>query len=71
MRFTYDPTKNDRNIAERRLALDLVEEFDWSTALIAEDTRQEYPEHRYQALDLISVNTCTCWCLHRAMEPSM
>ncbi len=53
MRFTYDPTKNDRNIAERRLALDLVEEFDWSTALIAEDTRQEYPERRYQALGLI------------------
>jgi len=53
MRFTYDPTKNDRNIAERCLALDLVEEFDWSTALIAEDTRQEYPERRYQALGLI------------------
>ena len=31
----------------------MAEEFDWSTALIAEDTRQEYAERRYQALGLI------------------
>ena len=53
MRLTYDPTKNERNIAERGLPFDLAEEFDWSTALIAEDTRQEYAERRYQALGLI------------------
>ena len=53
MRFTYDPAKNERNIVARGLAFELAEEFDWSTALIAEDTRQEYAERRYQALGLI------------------
>ena len=53
MRLTYDPAKNERNIAERGLSFDLAAEFDWSSALIAEDTRQRYPERRYQALGWI------------------
>lgn len=53
MRFNYDPAKNERNIAERDLAFELVEEFDWSTALIVEDTRRDYAERRFQALGLI------------------
>jgi uncharacterized DUF497 family protein len=53
MRVTYDPAKSERNIAERGMAFDLAEDFDWSTALIAEDTRQDYLERRYQALGLI------------------
>jgi len=53
MRFTYDPAKSERNIAERGMAFDLAEDFDWSTALIAEDMRQDYLERRYQALGLI------------------
>jgi len=31
----------------------LAAEFDWITALMAEDTRQRYPERRYQALGWI------------------
>lgn len=54
MRYTYDPAKNERNVAERGLGFELAEEFDWSTALIAEDTRYAYPERRYQALGLIA-----------------
>ena len=54
MRFTYDAAKSKWNIAERGLAFDLAEDFDWSTALIIEDTRQDYPERRYQALGLIT-----------------
>ena len=53
MRLTYDRVKNERNIAERGLSFDLAAEFDWSSALITEDTRQPYPEHRYQALGWI------------------
>lgn len=53
MRFTFDPAKNERNIAERGLAFELAEEFDWSTALIVEDTRRDYAERRFQALGLI------------------
>lgn len=54
MRFTYDPAKSKRNIDERGLVFDLAEDFDWSSALIAEDTRQDYLERRYQALGLIA-----------------
>lgn len=53
MRFTCDPAKNQRNIAERGLAFDLANDLDWSTALIAEDTRKAYPERRHQALGVI------------------
>ena len=53
MRVTYDPAKSERNVAERGCAFDLAEDFDWSTALIAEDTRQDYLERRYQALGMI------------------
>ena len=53
MRLSYDPGKNERNIAERGLSFGLAAEFEWSTALVAEDTRQPYPESRYQALGWI------------------
>ena len=53
MRFSYDPAKNERNMAERGLAFDLAEEFDWSSALIVEDLRRDYSERRFQALGLI------------------
>ena len=54
VRFTHDPAKNERNIAERGLPFDLAGEFEWNTALITEDTRKTYPERRYQALGLIT-----------------
>jgi len=53
MPVTYDPAKSERNEAERGLASSLAEEFDWSTALIVEDTRTDYEERRYQALGMI------------------
>src|SRR5574340_134469 len=53
MRLTYDPAKNERNIAERGIAFSMAEDLDWTTALIAEGTRRAYPERRFQALGLI------------------
>ena len=53
MRPSYDPAKSERNKAERGLAFDLAEEFDWSSALIVEDRRRDYEERRYQALGAI------------------
>lgn len=53
MRLSYDPAKNERNMAERGLAFDLAEEFDWSSALIVEDLRRDYSERRFRALGLI------------------
>ncbi|MFM9968652.1 MAG: BrnT family toxin [Burkholderiales bacterium] len=48
-----DPDKEERNIAERGLSLDLAENLDWATALIWEDTRKEYGESRYCVLGFI------------------
>ena len=48
-----DPKKEDRNIAERGLSLELAEQRDWTTALIWEDQRKDYGEHRYCVLGLI------------------
>jgi len=53
MPVSYDPAKSERNEAERGLSFDLAEEFAWSSALIAEDTRKDYEERRYQALGFI------------------
>ena len=48
-----DPGKEGRNIAERGLSLDLAADLDWATALIREDTREDYGERRYCVLGFI------------------
>lgn len=48
-----DSTKEDRNLAERGLSLDLAEHLDWTTALIWEDTRKDYGERRYCVLGFL------------------
>lgn len=53
MAVTYDPAKSERNEMLRGLAFSLGDEFDWSTALIVEDTRKDYGERRYQATGMI------------------
>ena len=47
MRVTYDPDKSTRNEKERGLPFTLADDFDWSAALVAEDTRENYGEKRY------------------------
>lgn len=54
MPISFDPRKNDRNIAERGLSFELVEEFEWDSALVVEDSRRDYGERRFQALGLIA-----------------
>lgn len=58
MGVTYDPAKSLWNEAERGLSFALAEHFDWSSALIAEDTREDYNEKRYQALGFIGEYLC-------------
>lgn len=50
MKIEYNPKKNERNVRERGLSFDRAIDFDFSTALILEDTRQDYGETRYRAL---------------------
>ena len=58
MPLTYDPTKSERNERERGMPFGLAADFDWSSALIVEDTRQAYPERCYQALGFIGEHLC-------------
>lgn len=53
MAITYDPGKNEKNIAERGISFDRASEFEWSGALVVEDTRKDYREARFQALGFI------------------
>ncbi len=58
MRLTYDPAKSARNEEERGMPFGLAADFDWSDALIVEDTRQAYSERRFQALGFIGEHLC-------------
>jgi uncharacterized protein len=51
--ISFDPLKNERNIAERGLSFELVAEFEWDSALVVEDVRRDYGERRFQALGII------------------
>ena len=53
MRITFDPAKNEKNIAEHGLSFELAEELEWNTALIREDSRRDYGETRLRALALL------------------
>ncbi len=53
MRITFDPSKNDRNIAERSLPFDRVAELDWEAAIAVEDDRREYGEQRLRVMALL------------------
>lgn len=35
-------------MAERGLSFELVEEFEWDSALVIEDVRRDYGERRFQ-----------------------
>lgn len=53
MSISFDPAKNEKNIALRGISFELAVEFEWSGALVVEDTRRAYSERRYQALGYI------------------
>lgn len=53
VRIGFDPAKNATNIASRGLSFELVEQMEWTTALMVEDTRKAYGERRFQVLGFI------------------
>jgi uncharacterized protein len=53
MRLTFDPNKNNLNIAKHGVSLALAEELDWESALIWPDERKDYGEIRMIALALL------------------
>ena len=50
VRISFDPSKNERNIKERSLSFELASEFEFETATIQTDLREDYGEIRYVAL---------------------
>ena len=46
MHIEFDPAKNEANIRQRGLSFERAAEFDFGTAVIAQDTRKPYPEAR-------------------------
>ena len=53
MEISFDTAKNARNVADRGLPFTLVEQLDWSSAIVEEDVRKDYGERRYLTLGLI------------------
>ncbi len=50
MQIEFDPEKNALNLRERGIDFEQARDFDWSSALIWRDTRQDYGEERFIAL---------------------
>jgi uncharacterized protein len=50
MKIEFDPANSEKNRRERGLPFELVEQFDWESAVFWQDTRFDYPETRYIAL---------------------
>jgi uncharacterized DUF497 family protein len=49
----WGPKKAAQNLAKHGIAFERIEDFDWHSALIRADTRQDYGEVRLVALGLI------------------
>jgi uncharacterized DUF497 family protein len=48
--ISFDLAKSSKNVAERGIAFELAERFDWRAALVVEDDRMDHGEHRFRAL---------------------
>lgn len=54
LELSFDPAKDERNIAERGLSFAQAADFDFASALFWLDTRKRYPEQRIVALGLLA-----------------
>lgn len=53
MEITFDPQKSERNRRERGLGFEMVADFNFKSAVFANDTRRDYGEVRTRALGFI------------------
>jgi uncharacterized DUF497 family protein len=51
--YSFNPVKSKLNQQLRGIDFARVLDFEWETALITQDLRQDYLENRYQALGFI------------------
>lgn len=55
MRYEWDETKRKRNLAKHGVDFERVGQFDWRTAFVTVDGREDYGELREIAVGLIGV----------------
>jgi len=53
MRYTHDPKKLAKNVANHQVWFHEADNFEWETAVIKIDARKRYGEVRFVATDLI------------------
>ena len=72
MRVTFDPAKDAANLEKHGISLLDAMGFEWDTALVWSDTRQDYGEPRMVALGYIGLRImCLCsWTAHQRNRPS-
>lgn len=49
MDFEFDPAKDESNLEKHGLSLPDAYGFEWTSAVVREDTREPYAEPRYEA----------------------
>jgi len=49
MDFEFDPTKDESNLEKHGLSLADADGFEWESAVVREDTREQYAERRFEA----------------------
>lgn len=55
MKVTFDPAKDEANIAKHGVSLALATGFNWDTAVIWPDTRKDYGESRMACLGYVGL----------------
>ena len=53
LKYEWDEPKNIENVAKHGVGFEAAEGFDWTAALVAEDTRRDYGEQRFRAISFI------------------
>lgn len=54
IKFYFDPKKSKKNEEHRQLSFEQAADFDWETAIYAEDSRNPYPERRFVAMGYLN-----------------
>ncbi len=50
MKIEFDQAKSDKSLCKCQLSFERASDFDWSSAVIASDLRNDYSEARYIAV---------------------
>ena len=53
MNYEFGPSKDESNLVKHGVSLAVVVDFEWASAVVREDTRQQYAEPRFQATGYI------------------